>query len=338
MPNVTQQIPVSAFFSGKDRQAIDNGDFLVWSMPHPHELTQSGRVADRWFWVTDDGTFRIRFRPASTWSPSFKVPAEVGADALLLTMQSGVADGTYRYLSQKIPNARWGEGKVVALAFWFWRGSWQDTAIESITIVQHFGVGGSADVETELANYTLIKPLQWNRYEYAGILPSTAGKTFGEGHHIELRIHFVATEDLWVNDSCIGGIQLNIGHRALPFVSKGYEAEKRTCEAYYERLRAEAGSWLTLLHGRGAAPARGVIRYARKVIIPTSITPSPMAAWDIVRNTAVISVDSIAFSAIEEDHCTIDVKGGDNDPQIDWIYWLAAKLGGDTVIEVDTGM
>lgn len=338
MPNVTQQIPVTAFYSGKDRQAIDNGDFLVWSMPYPHDLTASGRVADRWFWVTDDAAFDIRFRPASIWGNSFNVPAEVGADALLLMMMSGRADGTYRYLSQKIPDARWGADKVVALSFWLWRGSWHDTAIESITLVQNFGVGGSPDVETELANYTVIKPSVWNKYEYTGILPSTDGKTFGAGHHIELKIHFAVDGDEWVNDTCIGGIQLNIGHRALPFVSKGYEAEKRTCEAYYERIRAEAGSWLTPLHGRGEIPARGVLKYARKVTVPTSITASPPEDWEIVRNTAVISVDSIVFSAIEEDHCTIDVKGGDFDPQIDWVYWLAAKAGGDTVIEVDTGM
>lgn len=338
MPNVTQQIPVTAFYSGKDRQAIDNGDFLVWSIPNPHFLTASGRVADRWFWVTDDTTARIRFAPASKWSSSFEVPSEVGADALFFGMASGPADGSYRYLSQKIPDVRWGAGKVVALSFWLWRGSWEETAIDRITIVQNFGVGGSPAVETELADQTVIQPRRWNKYEYAGILPSMDGKEFGEGHHIELRIHFSTTEYQWLNDTSIGGVQLNIGHRPLPFVSKSYECEKRTCEAYYERLRAEAGSWLTPLHGRGDIPARGVVKYARKVYVPMRITASPPEDWRIVSHNTQISVDSITFSAIEEEHCTIDVKGGNLDPQIDLIYWLAAKTGGDTVIEIDTGM
>ena len=338
MPSVIQQIPVSAFYSGKDRQAIDNGDFIVWNTPQPNDLMASGRVTDRWFWVTDDSFFRIRFNQASKWSPSFEVPAEVGADALNFVMISGAADGTYRYLSQKILDARWGAGKAVALSFWFWRGSWEETTIESITIVQNFGVGGSPSVETELANYTVVKPKQWNKYEYVGILPSTDGKTFGEGHHIELRIHFVDDEDLWVNDTCIGGIQLNLGHRALPFVSKGYEAEKRACEAYYERIRSENGAWLILLHGRGEEPARGVLRYARKVIVPTSIRASPAERWHIVSHVADIQVDSITFSDIEEDHCTIDVKGLDSDPQIDWMYWLASREGRTAIIDVDTGM
>ena len=338
MPSVIQQIPVSAFYSGKDRQAIDNGDFLVWSMPYPNVLTSSGRVADRWFWVTDDSTFRILFRPASKWSPAFKVPAEVGGDALALTSMSGEADGTYRYLSQKIPDARWGAGKAVALSFWIWIGSWEETFIESITIVQNFGVGGSPSVETELANYTVVKPRQWNKYEYVGILPSTDGKTFGEGHHIELRIHFTANIFGLVNDTCIGGIQLNLGHRALPFVSKGYEAEKRTCEAYYERIRSVNGAWLVPILGRGVDPARGVLRYARKVVVPTSIRASPVEKWHIVRHVADIQVEAITFSDIEEDHCTIDVKGLDFDPQSDWMYWLASREGDDAIIEVDTGM
>lgn len=338
MPSVIQQIPVSAFYSGKDRQAIDNGDFLVWSMPYPHDLRAPGRVADRWFWVTDDSTFRILFRPASKWSPAFKVPAEVGGDALALTSMSGEADGTYRYLSQKIPDARWGAGKAVALSFWLWRASWRETVIGSIMIVQNFGVGGSPSVETELANYTVVKPRQWNKYEYVGILPSTDGKTFGEGHHLELRIHFVPEQFLLVNDTCIGGIQLNLGHRALPFVSKGYEAEKRTCEAYYERIRSVNGAWLILLHGRGAAPARGVLRYARKVVVPTSIRASPAERWQIVRHAEDIQVESITFSDIEEDHCTIDVKGLDFEPESGWMYWLASQEDGDAIIEVDTGM
>jgi len=338
MPSVIQQIPVSAFYSGKDRQAIDNGDFLVWSMPYPHDLTASGRVADRWFWVTDDSTFRIRFRPASKWSPAFKVPAEVGGDAIALTWMSGVADGTYRYLSQKILDARWGAGKAVALSFWFWRGSWEETAIESITIVQNFGVGGSPSVETELANYTVVKPKQWNKYEYVGILPSTDGKTFGEGHHLELRIHFSTGGSTFVNDSCIGGIQLNLGHRALPFVSKGYEAEKRTCEAYYERIKSENGAWLVPILGRGIDPARGVLRYSRKVVVPTSIRASPAAKWRIVRYTSDINVAFITFSDIEEDHCTIELIGSNFDPESDWMYWLASREGDNAIIEVDTGM
>ena len=338
MPSVIQQIPVSAFYSGKDRQAIDNGDFIVWSTPSPNDLMASGRITDRWFWVTNDSYCRIMFRPASKWSPAFEVPAEVGGDALNLVMIYGEADGTYRYLSQKIPDARWGAGKAVALSFWFWRGSWEETTIESITIVQNFGVGGSPSVETELANYTVVKPKQWNKYEYVGILPSTEGKTFGEGHHLELRIHFVDDEDLWVNDACIGGIQLNLGHRALPFVSKGYAAEKQACEAYYERIRSVNGAWLVPILGRGATPARGVLRYARKVIVPTSIRASPAERWHIVRHVADIQVDSITFSDIEEDHCTIELIGSNYYPESDWMYWLASREGDNAIIEVDTGM
>ncbi len=328
MPSITQALPVSALSSEKDRQAIDNGDFSIWQRGDNIYISGNADIADRWKYITDDTNHIIHFRRLSTWSPSFDIPPEVGKDGLLLQSQGNEPNGTFRCLSQLIPDVRYGAEEVVTVSFWFYRASWlPETPMGDVTITQHFG-GAELPVETVLEGVGVVTTGVWARASYSGVLPGYADKTITDNGFLELRIYFDLTNGTTFNDTGICSVQMNRGSRALPFVDRGRVEEERICKQYFERIHVAVGEWIAALHGRGSDPARGVLHYAHKWRNPTSITVSDVAHFNIVRNTAVITVGAFADSTMNRNRGNISVTGGDFDPQVDWLYWLSAVAAG----------
>ena len=324
MPAISQTIPVTAFVGGKDRQAIDNGDFTVWQRGTNILLTASSMVADRWRYVTDDTTATVRFRKASEWSPSFDIPVEAGKDGILFQFSSGAFDGSARYLSQLIPDVRYGAEGIVTVSFWMWGATPDEIAqFYEVSLVQHFG-GSEPSVEVPLTGKILVPSATWNYVQFSGIMPSVADTTITDGGFVELRLYIVADDDGFVHDTIFCSVQMNVGSRAMPFLDRGPVEEEAACKRYFERIHVAVGEWIAILHGRDTTPARGTLHYSEKWANPTSITISNNAHFNIVRNTAVITVSAFSMSDANRNQANISVTGGDANPQIDWIYWLAS--------------
>ena len=328
MPSITQTLPVSALSAGKDRQAVDNGDFTVWQRGQGFIVLGNADIADRWKYLTDDTNHSVKFRKASLWGPTFDIPPSVGKDGIVLQSQGNVPDGTFRCLSQLIPDVRYGAEEVVTVSFWFYRMSWlPETPLGDVTITQHFG-GAEVAVETVLDGAGVVTTGDWTRVTYSGVLPGFADKVITDGGFLELRIYLEVSGGTSFNDTVICSVQMNRGSRALPFVDRGVVEEEAVCKRYFERIPVSIGEWIAPLHGRGTDPTRGTIRYTPKWKNPTSISLSDNAHFNIVRNTAIITVAAFALQAANISQAGVDVTGGDSDPQIDWIYWLAAVSAG----------
>jgi hypothetical protein len=101
----------------------------------------------------------------------------------------------------------------------------------SITLIQNFGSGGSADVTTTVVS-TPTYTGAWVRYSYTISVPSVSGKTIGTGSYLALSFNFPINAT-WIAD--IWGVQVEAGSVATPFqtTTGTIQGELAACQRYF---------------------------------------------------------------------------------------------------------
>ncbi len=233
MPFVATTFPEFYLAAGVNRQAIDNGDFLVWERGMDIEPSVAVGEPDRWHFVTDSVGGSYRFRRVSIGIEDR--PKETHTDsAIEIECLTGGTVGNNADFVQKHYDAHYGAGEAVSIAV-----GMQPITIPFHTVIiitQHFGPAGSPDVSFQLEPVYLIAPDGWHRIEYNFDMPSVEGKTFdpdgGDYVKVTLRKEAMATAE----KVRITGVQMNLGGIALPFYSRGIVDETSRALAYRERV------------------------------------------------------------------------------------------------------
>jgi hypothetical protein len=222
-------------FGQAGKNKIINGDFGIWQRGTSFNAASNAFTADRWDTLTDKtGASVLTTQQAFTAGT-----APVGGyESQFFLRTVFPAGGTFCIQEQRIENVRTFAGQTITLSFWAKANA--TVSIEP-AIVQNFGSGGSADVQTVGSTFTLTT--SWVRYSTTVTLPSISGKTIGAGNYLAARVMRAVTAsgftiDLW-------GVQLEYGSKATPFqtASGGSpQAELAMCQRYFERLDSALGT------------------------------------------------------------------------------------------------
>ncbi len=190
MPIVATTFPEFYLAQGANRQAIDNGDFLIWERGMDMEPSGGVGEPDRWHFACDSTGETIRLHKVSIGIEDR--PKETHTDSAMEI--ECIAEGDVGFtadLSYKYYDAHYGAGEACSVAVGI-KPLLRDFEAR-IIVKQDFGTGGSPDVFIDTGGQRLIAN-RWNRLEYVFDMPSVEGKTFGDNglDHIKVIIRLPA--------------------------------------------------------------------------------------------------------------------------------------------------
>ena len=202
-----------------NRNMVINGGFDVWQRGTPTTSASGGSYfsADRWKGYA--GSTRTFTRDeTSALSIGFKncIKAEVGT-----------ANASFY---QRIEDVRTLAGKTVTLSYYIKADTAHTPTATYLT--QHFGSGGSSDVNVNLPAPTITT--DWQRVEQTVTLPSVEGKTIGTSSYL-LVYPFTMTAS---RTYYITGVQLEVGSSATPFEHRSISDELQRCQRYFFSLKS----------------------------------------------------------------------------------------------------
>jgi len=221
------------FAAGKNK--IINGDFNVWqrgtSFSSPVVAVYT---SDRWQ-VTYDGTGATTTVSQQTFTPgTAPVSGYEGQFFWRWAVSVNGTGNTFRGVQQKIEDVRTFAGQTVTISFWA-KGDSART-LGTVKLIQDFGSGGSASVETTFTPSTTALTTSWQRITATVAVPSIAGKTIGTNSNLTAYIGTItnaaSTFDMW-------GVQLEAGSVATSFqtASGSVGGELSLCLRYFNRLQ-----------------------------------------------------------------------------------------------------
>jgi hypothetical protein len=200
-------------------------------------------------------------------------------------------------------------GQTVTLSFW---AKADATVTIAPTIVQNFGSGGSAAVETTTSNLTLTT--SWVRYSVTAAIPSISGKTIGTSSYLAARAMRAVTASGFTID--IWGVQLEAGSTATPFqtASGSIGGELALCQRYYFRSGANSGGTTSTFstYGQGfcASTTEAFIQVyypSTMRVNPTSLEYASIAVADSAG--AFYNLVSVAFNQINTESVNLYLYG-----------------------------
>ena len=225
------------YSAGKNK--IINGDFGIWQRGTTFtNLSANALSADRWTVQTSNNTIDVT---QSTFTVG-TAPVAGYEGQYYATVASEATDTDPRF-RQKIEDVRTFAGQTITVSFWA-KSTVTTDALRYVRIVQNFGSGGSATVNTDSAAITLTS--SWARYSVTLTVPSISGKTIGTTSFTSVDISMKAstaqTLDVW-------GVQAEAGSTATPFqtATGTKQGELAACQRYYYRWEPSA----TALIGSG---------------------------------------------------------------------------------------
>jgi hypothetical protein len=280
-------------FGQAGKNKLINGDFGIWQRGTSFNAASNAFTADRWNTLTDKTGASVLTTQQAFTAGAAPVAGYESQFFLRTVFPSG---GSFCIQEQRIEDVRTFAGQTVTLSFWAKANA---TATIAPTLVQSFGTGGSANVETTTSNLTLTT--SWVRYSVTATLPSISGKTIGAGNYLTARAMRAVTASGFTID--IWGVQLEYGSKATPFetASGSLQGELAMCQRYYYRSTpASSFGWL----GSGIAQNTTTTSIAVTLpstmrVIPTSVDFSTLSLVDGVTATAVTA-------------CTIDANVSSN--------------------------
>ena len=107
---------------------------------------------------------------------------------------------------------------------------------------QHFGSGGSSDVDWTAVLITSTLTSDWVRYTAQITVPSLDGKTVGAGSYFLLDIGQHSNSASTAFDLNITGVQLEVGTEATPFEHRSFGDELARCQRYFQKWLADTAS------------------------------------------------------------------------------------------------
>jgi hypothetical protein len=206
---------------------------------------------DRWRIFASNGTTTYS---AQTFTAGNAIPNQEPKNFARLVTSGQTLSTAASILQQRIEDVRTSAGQQVTVSFWAKAAS--GTPKVSVELVQGFGFGGSADVNTYINQVTLST--SWVRYTVTGVLPSISGKTIGDVYEAPEEAGYLALH-LWVsggstynsrtgslgiqsNTFDFWGVQLEAGPQATPFEQRPIGVELALCQRYYALLASGPGS------------------------------------------------------------------------------------------------
>jgi hypothetical protein len=224
----------AGFLENPGNNRIINGDFSVNQRGFSSGTNNATYCFDRWKMYTFGGSITYSAQTATLAT----LPESAASFLRIITSgQSSANDVTY--VTQKIESVRTLSAKTVVVSFWAKAGS--STPKIAVSLMQYFGVGGSA-VSTHTYVGTVTLSSGWTRYSVSVTLPSISGKTIGTSDSLDLLLWVSAGSTSDSNTGSLGiqsntfdiwGVQLEEGSVASAFKQKSYAEELRACQRYY---------------------------------------------------------------------------------------------------------
>jgi hypothetical protein len=231
-----------AYAAGKNK--IINGNFGVWQRGTSF-TTNGAYTADRFQMVTTASQGTVS---QQTFTPGTAPVA--GYEGQFFIRYNATASNLDPRLLQNIEDVRTFAGQTVTVSFW--AKSATSNALNSISLRQNFGSGGSALVDITITpGFTLTS--SWVRYSRTVTVPSISGKTIGAGSYLRLTFDF---EDSTAFDFDLWGVQVEAGSTATAFqtATGTIQGELAACQRYYIRY-ANVGFQATPLNFGGTNSA-----------------------------------------------------------------------------------
>jgi hypothetical protein len=273
------------FYAGKNK--IINGDFGIWQ--RGTSITASSvYTADRWFASQGNGScsvFQQTFTPGAA-------PVAGYEGQFFARYAGGNSTSGVPVFQQRIEDVRTLAGQTATVSFYFRNSATGNPS--SVTLIQNFGSGGSADVTTTVVSSPTYTG-SWVRYSYTISVPSVSGKTIGTSSYLALSFNFPLSQT-WTVD--IWGVQVEAGSVATPFqtATGTIQGELAACQRYY--YRNSGGQILSnIASGAGNSATIAVIFLQMPVVmrtIPTSLDYSTLSIIDNVSTS--VAVTSLVFN------------------------------------------
>jgi hypothetical protein len=273
---------------------IINGDFGVWQRGTSGFSLGGALTADRWYFYRD-GSGATEAVTQQTFTPG-TAPVAGYEGQFFWRYSATVAGtgGTERAFYQRIEDVRTLANETVTISFWA-----KADAARTITgfIRQHFGSGGSANVDTSFTSQLLTT--SWARYSATIALPSLSGKTIGTSSFLQIALGFpinvTETIDIW-------GVQLESGSTASDFqtATGTKQGELAVCQRYYNRYTPGTSAY-GMLSSAGVATSTTLVRatFALPVemrTVPSAVDYSTLRFLDSASGTGTISAANLLSS------------------------------------------
>jgi len=205
------------------RNKIINGGFDVWQRGTSFTFNSSGGyTADRF--NMSSGTGGVAVISRQTFTPGqTDVP---GNPKYYMQIQHTTDGGTPANLDTRIEDVNTFSGQNATFSFYGKVSS--GTAVWTPRLVQFFGTGGSAVNVVMASDITLTT--SWQRFTVTFAVPSTAGKTIGEGNYLRPDIYRGTTGTVTYH---FANVQFEAGTVATPFEYRPIGVELALCQRYY---------------------------------------------------------------------------------------------------------
>lgn len=151
---------------------------------------------------------------------------------------------------------------------------------------QHFGSGGSSDVDWTPVLITSTLTSNWVRYTAQITVPSLDGKTVGAGSYFLLDIGQHSNNASTAFDLNITGVMLEEGSQASPFEHEPTSVTLAKAQRYFYKMTNNKTSWLyavTTSHGSGLR--------RRSIHLPVTMRTTPTATISITHTGGTSGVD-----------------------------------------------
>lgn len=227
-----ESVPAVVVPSGRKNYII-NGNFDIWQRATSQTSSGYGS-ADRWA-MYSAGTTKTTSRQTFT-AGQIEVPNNPKYFVRHANVSSAGA-GNYAIMRQYVESVRSLSGGNATISFWAKADSPKNIAL---SLTQHFGTGGSPNVEFTLGKFALTT--SWEKSYATVAIPSIAGKTIGTlGDCLQVDFwmdagsnYNSATASLGQQSGTfdISQVQLEEGDNATEFERRTYADELQLCQRY----------------------------------------------------------------------------------------------------------
>ena len=211
--------------TGKNK--ILNGNFDIWQRGTSFTFNSAGGyTADRF--NMSSGTGGVAVISRQTFTPGqTDVP---GNPKYYMQIQHTTDGATPANLDTRIEDVNTFSGQNATFSFYGKVSS--GTAVWTPRLVQFFGTGGSATNVIMASDITLTT--LWQRFIVTFPVPSTSGKTIGEGNYLRPDIYRGTTGVVTYH---FANVQLEAGSVATPFTTAtgNPQGELAACQRYFEK-------------------------------------------------------------------------------------------------------
>jgi hypothetical protein len=233
------------------RNKIINGGFDVWQRGTSFTFNSAGGyTADRF--NMSSGTGGVAVISRQTFTPGqTDVP---GNPKYYMQIQHTTDGGTPANLDTRIEDVNTFSGQNATFSFYGKVSS--GTAVWTPRLVQFFGTGGSATNVVMASDITLTT--SWQRFTVTFAVPSTSGKTIGEGNYLRPDIYRGTTGVVTYH---FANVQFEAGTVATPFEYRPIGTELALCQRYYWRMISGNGGTVCNTSADNSTAPLGVIRF-----------------------------------------------------------------------------